>query len=183
MIEGAGAFSAVFGAVGLLFALAGTAMFVHLLRATARRSRVLATGLAVEARCLDTFTESSSEGSSSRYAILGFTTREGLDVRIKTPAGGTMVVGDFVAVRYAPDHPEQAVPVPVGADRALNGCGTVAGLVFCAVFTLVGLAFAGAGFGVWDLLSQFTGATSSVPDPGSYVPDPGSYVPDPGYVG
>jgi hypothetical protein len=165
MLEGS---SAVFGTVGLLVALFGVAGLFLLLRNLARRNRVLATGITVEARCLDTYTSRSAEGPSSRRAILGFTTREGREIRIEPAVTGPIVTGDFVPVRYAPERPELAFVVETGRGNALgNGCALVIGMFVCGMFILVGLVFAAGGFGLWDFLSS-----NNSTDPSGYVPYP-----------
>ncbi|MHA6758873.1 DUF3592 domain-containing protein [Streptacidiphilus sp. PAMC 29251] len=159
----------MFGTAGLLFALVGVVIAILLIRSVLKRNRVLATGVTVEARCLDTYSRSNTEGASTRHAVLTFTTREGREIRIQPAIHTPIVPGDFVTVRYDPERPELAFLVEVGGGAA-TGCGLLIALVVCAMFVLVGLLFAGGGFGLWAFMSS----TSS--DPSTYVPDP-SFTP------
>ncbi|TDT96064.1 uncharacterized protein DUF3592 [Streptomyces sp. 846.5] len=146
MDNAVGAFGLMFGLVGLICALGGIAGGVTLIRRAIVHRRALSYGVPAEARCLDTYVTSNSEGSNTRHVILGFTTREGRDVRFE-PVGmsRTLVAGDFVAVRYLPEKPEKAAVVGSGGAGAM--VALVLGLVFCLVFTLAGLMFAAGGFG------------------------------------
>ena len=143
-----GGIGTVFGLVGLFFAGVGVAMIVGGIRSAANRRRLLESGLAAEARCLDTYTRSSSEGTGSRHAVLSFTTGDGREIRIQPVITGPIVVGDFVTVRYDPARPERAVMTTTGAGSVANGCAMAAGLVVSVLFIVVGLGFAAAGFGV-----------------------------------
>lgn len=152
MAVGTGMVSVVFGLVGLLFAGIGVALLIGGIRTAANRNRILASGVTVEARCLDTFTRRDSEGSGSRHAILGFTTRDGREIRIQPAVSGPIVVGDFVPVRYDPQRPERAVLVGDGSSRVGNGCAMAVGLVVCTGFIVIGLLFAAGGFGLSGFL-------------------------------
>ncbi|MCB5169710.1 DUF3592 domain-containing protein [Streptomyces bambusae] len=161
--ESAGAFGLVFGLVGLLFAAVGVTMAVVLVRRLMLRSRTLARGLTAEARCLDTYVthhrrEEGPGTRSRRHVVLGFRTRDGQDVRVEDLSGVPRVVGDFVQVRYLPEHPQRAVALGPGAPGA--AVGAVLGVVFSAVFACVGLFFASVGLGL-----GFMGVgTSELPD-------------------
>ena len=164
MVDAFGAGGAVFGTVGLCFALIGIALGTWMIRTMVSRKRILTTGIQVEARCLDTFQRSSSDGPGARHAILAFTTREGREIRIQPAVTGPIVPGDFVPVRYDPARPASAVLLGTGADTVANGCGMVVVLLTCAVFVVVGLSFALGGFGL-------LAATSSISDPSGF-PNP-----------
>ncbi|MFC1418836.1 DUF3592 domain-containing protein [Streptacidiphilus cavernicola] len=168
MLEVSGGIGVLFGLVGLLFAVVGAAIVITLVVKTADRRRLLDSGLAAEARCLDTYTRSSSEGTGSRHAILSFVTADGREVRIQPVITGPVVPGDFVTVRYDPARPQRAVMVGNGSGAVANGCGAVVGLIVAVMFIGVGLFFAAAGFGLFDL------ASGGAPDPGStpWAPSP-----------
>jgi hypothetical protein len=170
-----GAFGVVFGIVGLLFACAGVAFGLTLARRARWRGRALAHGLTAEARCLETYVArdhsmASAGGygtsSATRHVILGFRTREGRDIRIEDTSGVPRAVGDFVEVRYLPEHPERATVA--GATPAGVSLGLAVGLAFCAAFTCIGLLFAATGFGIGYFgLSTSSGSSSGFPDPGT----------------
>ncbi|QMU77532.1 DUF3592 domain-containing protein [Streptacidiphilus sp. PB12-B1b] len=146
MSDGIGAMGAVFSLVGFLFAVLGVVMAVTLLRRAVGRGRALSHGLTAEARCLEAYVTRSSDGSSRRRVILGFTTVDGQQIRIEETPRGPIVAGDFVQVRYLPERPQQAVQV--GGSVAGTAVGTVFGLVFCSCFVAVGLAVGLSGLGV-----------------------------------
>ncbi|MEV7414875.1 DUF3592 domain-containing protein [Streptomyces sp. NPDC089919] len=148
-----GAFGAVFGLVGLLFAAGGATMAVVQVRRVRAIGHTRAHGLTAEARCLETYVtqyrDSEGHRRTRRHVILGFRTRDGQDVRVEDQSGVPRVVGDFVPVHYLPDRPQQAVaagPVAPGVQLA-----TWFGVAFCTVFACLGLFFAGIGFGIGSL--------------------------------
>jgi hypothetical protein len=143
-----GGIGTLFGLVGLLFAAGGVAMIVGGARTAATRKRLLATGLAAEARCLDTYTRRGSEGPGSRHAVLSFSTVDGREIRIQPVITGPVVPGDYLTVRYDPARPQRAVIVAEAANSVGNGCAMAIGLIVAVMFIVVGLGFAAAGFGV-----------------------------------
>jgi hypothetical protein len=84
--------------------------------------------------------------SSTRHVILGFRTQDGRDIRVEDTSGIPRVVGDFVQVRYLPERPGNAVAAEAGSSGV--SIGLLLTLLFCAVFTCIGLFFAAAGFGI-----------------------------------
>lgn len=150
-MNGSSAPDVLLGLMGLLFAAIGTAAVVFLVRRHLTQSRALAHGIQVEARCLEAYMSTDSKGDSHRVVILGFTTREGREIRIKPTVPRLTVVGDFVPVRYLPERPEQAAVVGSGGPAEIFGL--VFGLVVCAIFALFGLAFAAHGFGLGAFVS------------------------------
>ncbi|WP_327287996.1 DUF3592 domain-containing protein [Streptomyces sp. NBC_01198] len=170
-----GVFGVVFGMIGLLFACAGAAFGLTLVRRTRWRRRALAQGLTAEARCLETYVARDhsaisaggfSTSSATRHVILGFRTRDGRDIRIEETSRVPRVVGDFVEVRYLTEHPERATVA--GASPSGVSLGLVVGLAFCAVFTCVGLLFAATGFGIGYFgLATSSGSSAGFSDPGT----------------
>lgn len=144
MSDGIGVGGAVFGLVGLLFALVGIAMGVTMVRRFAVRRAALTRGVAGWARCLDAYTTRDADGDRRRRVIMGFTF-EGREIRFEGNPGRLVVAGDLVEIRYLPEKPEQAVLLGNGASGV---GGLVFLLLFCGVFTALGLFFGLGGLGV-----------------------------------
>ncbi|RKT17566.1 uncharacterized protein DUF3592 [Streptomyces sp. 1114.5] len=171
----------VFGFIGLLVICGGLALPIAAARKARMRERILAVGLAAEARCLETYvTQERVSGSDSsdrrtravRHVIIGFRTADGRDIRFEDSSGVPRVVGDHVPVRYLPDMPHRAVTADRGRSGAKTGFAVAAlvGLFFAGV----GAAFAVSGFeiasGSHDLPTRPLPTGRSVPLPGGSLP-------------
>lgn len=144
MLDVMGTAGTVFGVVGTVFALIGAAGVVAFVRALLRRHRALRFGETARAYCVDTFVTHDSDGPSRRRAILSFTTPDGREHRVTSPAAGTVVTGDQVPVRYLPDRPQHAVVDTPAGPAAWAGAVFV--LLVLTVFTAFGALFAVSGF-------------------------------------
>ncbi|MGV4986593.1 DUF3592 domain-containing protein [Streptomyces sp. NRAIS4] len=122
----------------------GYAAFL-LLRRARRISRTWAHGVTAEARCLRMYTTTSGGGGDTSvrttlHHVYEFTTREGRTVRFEEENGSaTVVEGDFVAVRYLPERPEQATARPPAPAKLAVGTGFSvaflgAAVAFCVFF-------------------------------------------------
>ncbi|MET7683631.1 DUF3592 domain-containing protein [Streptomyces sp. NPDC005423] len=112
---------------------------VVVLRRARQVSSAWSSGITAEARCIRSYTttSSSSSGDSSvrttLHTVYEFTTRDGRVIRFdETDGPSTRVEGDIVTVHYLPEHPERAtakLPAP-GKLAASTGCA----LLFIGVF-------------------------------------------------
>ncbi|MBL1105252.1 DUF3592 domain-containing protein [Streptomyces sp. 5-8] len=131
----------------LMIAGMGYAAYRLVLRAR-RISRVWEHGLTAEARCLRTYTTTSGGGGNTSvhttlHHVYEYATREGRTIRFEEEGGsGTVLEGDFVTVRYLPDHPHLATALPPSRGKLVfeSGCllaflGVI--IVFCLVFMAV----------------------------------------------
>jgi len=102
-------------------------------------------GLTAEARCLRTYTTTSSGGENSvstttLHHVYEFTTREGRPVRFEEANGPrTTVEGDIVTVHYAAARPERATAQPPAPGKVV--AGTVGTLVFLSVIVAFCVGF------------------------------------------
>ena len=145
MTDGIGMAGGFFSLIGFVFAFIGAGLAFALVRGAVIRRRVLTEGIPAEARCLDTYVTRDAEGGSRRKVILGFSTRDGQQIRFEESPRSVLVTGDVVPIRYLPDRPQRAAVVGSGGAGAL--VGTAIGLVVCAMFVLVGLTFGLGGLG------------------------------------
>ncbi|AKJ12944.1 hypothetical protein ABB07_23785 [Streptomyces incarnatus] len=122
----------------------GCGAFRLLVRAR-RISRIWARGLTAEACCLRAYTTTSGGGGDTSvrttlHHVYEFTTREGRTVRFEEAGGpATVVEGDFAAVRYLPERPEQATARPPAPAKLAVGTGFSvaflgAAIAFCVFF-------------------------------------------------
>lgn len=171
----------VFGFIGLLVICGGLSLPVAAARKARLRARVLAVGLAAEARCLETYvTQERVSGSDSsdrrtrtvRHVIIGFRTEDGRDVRFEDTSGAPRVVGDHVPVRYLPDQPHRAVTADRGRSgaRAEFAMAVLAGLFFAGIGTAFAVGGFGSASGSHDLPTPHAPAEHSVPTPGGGFP-------------
>ncbi|MFJ9840480.1 DUF3592 domain-containing protein [Kitasatospora sp. NPDC101155] len=171
----------VFGFIGLLAVCGGLALPIAAARRARLRARILAVGLAAEARCLETYVTQERVSRSDpsdrrtrtvRHVIIGFRTADGRDIRFEDASGAPRVVGDHVPVRYLPDQPHRAVTADRGRSGAKAGF-TVAALVGL-FFAGVGAVFVVIGFGIasgsHDLPTRHLPTERSVPLPGGGFP-------------
>jgi hypothetical protein len=127
---------------GLLFAM------YSVISRSRRVARAWNSGLTAEARCLRTYTTTSTGGGEHRtvtttlHHVYEFTTREGRTVRFEESGGpGTTLEGDIVTVHYPADRPEQATAKPPAPGRLLAESGCLlaflgVGLTFCVGFMI-----------------------------------------------
>ncbi|MEI5098154.1 DUF3592 domain-containing protein [Streptomyces sp. PmtG] len=156
--------------VPALMACMAIAGVVTILRRSAWLWRAWRSGVTAEARCLRTYTTTSSHGGDSHrvstnlHHVYEFVTRDGRVVRFEEENGpGTVLEGDIVTVYYAPERPDRATahaPRPLADATATIFMLCFLGVViaFCVFFVMGAMAFQdGFGWGLED-------------DPGGEVP-------------
>ncbi|MFC4500491.1 MULTISPECIES: DUF3592 domain-containing protein [Streptomyces] len=133
----------------IFFVIVPSVMIVGLLVAawtvvsrSRRAIRAWGSGLTAEARCLRTYTTTSTSGgehhrvTTTLHHVYEFTTREGRAVRFEEENGpGTTLEGDIVTVFHPADRPEHATAKPPARGRLFAESG------FLLAFLGVGIAF------------------------------------------
>ncbi|MFG2496764.1 DUF3592 domain-containing protein [Streptomyces sp. NPDC048441] len=136
----------MFVAVPVLIAAAVIAMAVKVIRRSLELRSAWSSGLTAEARCLRTYTTTSSRNDSSHttttlHHVYEFTpSAAGRPVRFEEENGpATTIEGDFVTVHYTAERPERATahaPSPVKNAASTIGllCFFGVMLAFCVFF-------------------------------------------------
>ncbi|MEW2621199.1 DUF3592 domain-containing protein [Streptomyces sp. NPDC048106] len=128
---------------GLVMIPGGIVLGVSGVFAAVRSRRRWATkALTAEAVCLETYVHQSSDGPSSRQAIVEFQTADGVMHRAHVRAGD-LVTGDRLTIRHLPDRPDRA--------RREGDSDGAACLTFLAVLFAAALI---AGGTIFLLISQ-----------------------------
>lgn len=137
--------------IGLIFALFGMISLVATIimvqdTLSFIRTSVLTTGEVIDAVTKTTHS-SDGETTHSRYAIIRFTDNKNQRVEFETSSSmSSIIIGEKVPVRYAPDNPMQAKLDSSFFD--IWGMCLVFG-IFAFVFNIIGIPFFLMGFREW----------------------------------